>query len=840
MPKEQLKQAKVGMARMDLHPSAFALKGPLFKPPVNQLNWKRNLFATFLKIGLLSLLFCYLLWQTPVLEVLSQGFEWTKQHAVIGTIWLMEQVPKVWNWMLEQVPKVIDSVWNNPVPVSIGIMSGAIGFGTAAAVYSQAEGHHIRYRVGENKWKQAVRKERKRWKRSKRVKKPTRVLVPCEEVRAKMVHHHRFNNVSRPDRYEPPLVEQIRICRAHIEELDREIERHWKIIDNLYRKKREHEIWLKRATDKLKHDRNRGVKSKTCVSCGPNGCAEGTSCEPKPKRSKTWKKGDNGKRVRRDTRKKAEATTRQRTRLDRAKPCGIAEPVKRYTPGTILRVAMAKLIDLTKICSTKLSGNVSSDEAVLFDSGANICITNRKEDFVGGVKPIQGKSGVDGIGKNLKNEGYGWVAWTFVADNGMYRTFKLPCYYVPSQTQRIASLPALLQEYPDTTIHLDSCTLTISGDDRNPPLTVPFCAKTNLPSKDIEAQIKPKIVANLTVNATKANKKPSLPQTTQPSLTVPSNINMTEPEKELLRWHCRLGHISMKRVQWLFRQGILGTSEQSRRLQSSAAKLTHCPMCTACQFAKQRRKPMPGTVVKPIKEETNTLKRDKLFPGQEISIDHFLCNPLGRLLNTYGREKADAKYKGGCIFVDHSSNMTHVELQTHLNSHATLEAKKNFDAMCAEHGVVPQSFLSDNGTSFVNKDFEQYLQSFHQTIRHSAVGAHHSNGIAERGISTILSIARAMLHHSAIHWPDVADVTLWPLAVLHAVYIWNRIPREDTGRSPIGTPQSFKIFMFGVALSMSWTALWQMDISFLVGKPDLQEVYMLATVPNMVMESRWY
>src|SRR5210317_633775 len=48
-----------------------------------------------------------------------------------------------------------------------------------------------------------------------------------------------------------------------------------------------------------------------------------------------------------------------------------------------------------------------------------------------------------------------------------------------------------------------------------------------------------------------------------------------------------------------------------------------------------------------------------------------------------------------------------------------------------------------------------------------------------------MSIARAMLHHSAIHWPEVADPELWPLAVLYASYILNRIPREDTGRSPL-------------------------------------------------------
>ena len=45
------------------------------------------------------------------------------------------------------------------------------------------------------------------------------------------------------------------------------------------------------------------------------------------------------------------------------------------------------------------------------------------------------------------------------------------------------------------------------------------------------------------------------------------------------------------------------------------------------------------------------------------------------------------------------------------------------------------------------------LNEFKQTIRHSSVGGHHSNGIAERNISTVLLIARAMLHHQAIHWP---------------------------------------------------------------------------------------
>ncbi len=38
--------------------------------------------------------------------------------------------------------------------------------------------------------------------------------------------------------------------------------------------------------------------------------------------------------------------------------------------------------------------------------------------------------------------------------------------------------------------------------------------------------------------------------------------------------------------------------------------------------------------------------------------------------------------------------------------------------------------------------------------------------------------------HSAIHWPDVADPILWPLAFKHAVFLVNHMPDPRTGLSP--------------------------------------------------------
>ena len=105
--------------------------------------------------------------------------------------------------------------------------------------------------------------------------------------------------------------------------------------------------------------------------------------------------------------------------------------------------------------------------------------------------------------------------------------------------------------------------------------------------------------------------------------------------------------------------------------------------------------------------------------------------------------------------------------------------------MCRDHGVVPQSFLTDNGSAFTSSGFSDKLRDFSQVIRFAGAGAHHHNGTAERAIQTIMSLSRTMMLHSAIHWPDVADSSLWPMAVAHAVYLYNHVPSVESGVAPI-------------------------------------------------------
>ena len=41
-----------------------------------------------------------------------------------------------------------------------------------------------------------------------------------------------------------------------------------------------------------------------------------------------------------------------------------------------------------------------------------------------------------------------------------------------------------------------------------------------------------------------------------------------------------------------------------------------------------------------------------------------------------------------------------------------------------------------------------------------------------------------MMMHSGIHWPEVAQASLWPMAVSHACYLWNHVPDPSNGLSP--------------------------------------------------------
>ena len=48
-----------------------------------------------------------------------------------------------------------------------------------------------------------------------------------------------------------------------------------------------------------------------------------------------------------------------------------------------------------------------------------------------------------------------------------------------------------------------------------------------------------------------------------------------------------------------------------------------------------------------------------------------------------------------------------------------------------------------------------------------------------------MTMARTMLLHAAMHAPDLVTKELWPMAIDHAVWLYNCIPDEVTGLMPL-------------------------------------------------------
>jgi hypothetical protein len=130
-----------------------------------------------------------------------------------------------------------------------------------------------------------------------------------------------------------------------------------------------------------------------------------------------------------------------------------------------------------------------------------------------------------------------------------------------------------------------------------------------------------------------------------------ANLNLTEPEKELLRWHYCLGHFGYRKIQQVMKSGVLSHSQATRSLHTAASKIRNSPKCAACQYGKQCCCPSPGKTSSVVRDQAGTLKQDDLFAGQKIAVDHFVCSTRGCLFTSKGKTSENEMYCGGCILL---------------------------------------------------------------------------------------------------------------------------------------------------------------------------------------------
>ena len=83
---------------------------------------------------------------------------------------------------------------------------------------------------------------------------------------------------------------------------------------------------------------------------------------------------------------------------------------------------------------------------VVWDSGASVCITHDRDDFIN-FTPNSNLRRFNSVGGGHDVNGEGEVLWSVAYTTGMLRHLKLKAYYVPSSRGRLLSINALLERY---------------------------------------------------------------------------------------------------------------------------------------------------------------------------------------------------------------------------------------------------------------------------------------------------------------------------------------------------------------------------------------------------------
>ena len=241
-------------------------------------------------------------------------------------------------------------------------------------------------------------------------------------------------------------------------------------------------------------------------------------------------------------------------------------------------------------------------------------------------------------------------------------------------------------------------------------------------------------------------------------------------EAELLRYHYDFGHLPFAKLQQMAKDGIL-----PKRL----AKC-HVPVCSACNFAKATKR---AWRTRTSKDWTNKSPPEK--PGMVVSVDQLVSPTPGLVVQMTGFI-TKKRYKYATVYVDQATSLGFTFLQKTSMVEETLQGKLAFERFALNRGVTVRAYHADNGI-FKAHGWVKACHDQGQDLTFAAVGAHHSNGKAERRIRELQEMARTMLLHANKRWPQAITANLWPYAVRHANDCINASPnmQHESKQSPL-------------------------------------------------------
>ncbi|KAL7452137.1 hypothetical protein ACHAXS_000268 [Conticribra weissflogii] len=150
-------------------------------------------------------------------------------------------------------------------------------------------------------------------------------------------------------------------------------------------------------------------------------------------------------------------------------------------------------------------------------------------------------------------------------------------------------------------------------------------------------------------------------------------------------------------------------------------------------MAKATRHTPNVSVEKKDPNKEMSLKANHTRPGNCISCDHYISPVPGRKTTTFGRHPAKDGFCGGSLFEDHASQFIFNQCQETLTAGKTIKAKQRLESLAHDSGIEIKRYHTDNGV-FALAEFKDHCKERKHKLKFSGVGAHHQNGVAERGI----------------------------------------------------------------------------------------------------------
>ena len=241
------------------------------------------------------------------------------------------------------------------------------------------------------------------------------------------------------------------------------------------------------------------------------------------------------------------------------------------------------------------SESTSSEIPLVFDTGCGFSIAPCRDDFIGEVAPAPQGIGVTDFANGRRSvEGIGTVEWSVRDSLGRTSVIRTQAYYLPSATVRLFCPYQYHDEHnqPGSDVGTYSCRdnkLTFV-DEYGTHLQFVLTPSRRLPIMDLDESVpQVGVTDRMFYNFTVIRDDPEAQH-----LFDEANHNLTNPQKELKLWHCRLAHAGFPWVQDLMRvqKTLVGDHGREPIIPTKFATSSRCsvPKCSACIFAKQHRR----------------------------------------------------------------------------------------------------------------------------------------------------------------------------------------------------------------------------------------------------------